>query len=323
MAEEKTNKSDALTVSKESDSVSVPNKTDYTSTSQKNVVYKEIKNILFTIAAALMSSFALWIFVYPAAFAPSGVDGIATMLYKLTGINAGYFSLMINLPLLIVAWFILNKKYVIYTVLFTALSSVALIVLEAVNFYQYISTTDKLLAAIFSGIILGVRTGIMLKMGASSGGVDIVACMVQKKTYGTNVERSITLICYVIILSSYLVYRDLNCILLSIVQMFVFEKGAAFVMKESRNAVEFKIITKHPQEIKNDIICNLKHGATIVESKGMYSGEGSSIVISVINTRQIPEFLKILKNYNDTFVYYSDVVGVKGNFRWFKDDVVK
>lgn len=76
-------------------------------------------------------------------------------------------------------------------------------------------------------------------------------------------------------------------------------------------------------EIKNDIIYVLKHGATIVESKGMFTNEGSSIIISVVNIRQIPEFLKITKKYPDTFVYYSDVTGVNGNFRWFKDDVAK
>lgn len=290
---------------------------------KKTVVYKEIRNVLLTLFAAAISSFALWIFVYPAEFAPSGVDGIATMLYEKTGINAGYFSLLINAPLLIAAWFVLKKKYVIYTVLFTIFSSVILIVLEAVSFYQYTSESDKLLAAIFSGIILGVRTGIMLKMGASSGGIDIIACIVQKKSLGSNVEKIISFICYAIIIFSYVVYKDLNCILLSIVQMFVFEKGAEFIMRESRNAVEFKIVTKHPQEIKEEIIYKLKHGATVVESKGMFTDEGSSIVLSVVNTRQIPDFLKIIKSHPDTFVYYSDVVGVQGNFRWYKDDVAK
>ena len=170
---------------------------------------------------------------------------------------------------------------------------------------------------------MGVRTGIMLKIGASSGGVDVVASMIQKKFAYRNIERIISLICYVIIGASFFVYNDLNSILFSIVQMFVFEKGVAFIMRDTRNAVEFKIVTKNPQAIKDEIIFGLKHGATIIESKGMFTEEGSAIIFSVVNTRQISEFLDIIKKHPDTFAYYTDVSGVRGNFRWMKDDVAK
>ena len=67
----------------------------------------------------------------------------------------------------------------------------------------------------------------------------------------------------------------------------------------------------------------LKHGATRVKSRGMYTDEENSIIFSVINIRQIPEFMEMIRQYPDTFVYYSDVKGVRGNFRWNKDDAAK
>ena len=290
----------------------------------KNINYKkEVLNTLLTVVAAALSAFGLHVFVYPASFAPAGIDGVATMLQEITKFNAGYYSLIFNIPLLIIAWFFLKKKYVVYTVLFTVISSLMLVVLGEVNFYQYHDTGAGLIAAVFSGVMLGVRTGIMLRLGASSGGVDIIASMVQSKRAHGNIEKIITLICYVIIGASYFLYGDLNSILLSIIQMFVFEKASAVLMKETRNAVEFKIVTRNPEEIRNDIIYVLKHGATIIESRGMYTDEGSSMIISVVNIRQIPEFLKITKKYPNTFVYYSDVTGVNGNFRWYKDDIAK
>ena len=91
----------------------------------------------------------------------------------------------------------------------------------------------------------------------------------------------------------------------------------------NRNAVKFEIITKNPERLKDDIICTLKHGATLIKSKGMFTDEDSSMVVSIINTRQVPEFLRLLKRYPNTFVYYTDVTGVNGNFRWHKDDKVK
>lgn len=276
-----------------------------------------------TVLASVISALGLYVFVYPSAFAPSGVDGIATMLQQLTGWNAGYFTVIINLPLLIAAWFLLKRKYVVYTVVFTALSSALLVLLETVEFYQYQGTYERLVAAIISGILLGARTGIMLKIGASSGGIDVVACMVQKKFPYRNIENIISLICYVIMGVSYFVYNDLNCILLAVIQMLIFEKTTGKFLKDNRNAMEFKIITKNPKEIKEEILFNLKHGATVVESKGMFTEDGSAIVFTVVNNRQIPDFLNLMKKHPDTFVYYVEVAGVQGNFRWGKYDIAK
>ncbi len=279
--------------------------------------------LLLTVAASILSAFTLHIFVFANGFAPSGVDGISTMLQKVTGVSAGVFSLAINIPLLIFAFFFINRKYVFYTVLFTVLSSVGMILLRMVGFYQYEAGNEKILAAIFSGLFLGLRTGLMIQIGASTGGVDIIACIFQKRNTYLNIERIISIICYGIILASFFVYRDLNSVLLSIVQMFIFEWGVGLVMKDSRDAVEFRIVTKHPEELKEDIILHLKHGATMMESRGMFTESDSYTIISVVNARQVPEFLNILKKYPDSFVSYSKLLGVRGNFRWRKTDVPK
>lgn len=288
----------------------------------KNNIKKEVVNVLLTVVASVVSALGLHIFVFGNSFAPSGIDGIATMLQEITKINAGIFTFVLNLPLLIAAWFILKRNYVIYTILFTVLASLWVYILGETHFYQYVVETDKVIVAIFSGLLLGARTGIMLRIGASSGGIDIIACIVQNK-FNRDVEKVISFVCYIIIGISYFVYRDLTCILLSVVQMFVFEKTVAFILKDTRNAVKFEIITKEPEKLKEEIIYELKHGATIVQSKGMFTDEQSTIVVAIVNTRQVPEFLQILKKYPDTFVYYTDVTGVNGNFRWRNDEKAK
>ena len=286
----------------------------------KKAIFYEIRMILLTIVGAALSAFGLHIFVYPAGFAPLGIDGIATMLQEVTGMNAGYYSLMFNIPLLLVAWFIIKKRFVIYTLLYTILSSIMLVILETVGFYEFQGTGELIIPAIFSGVILGVRTGLMIKIGASAGGIDIIAAMIQKKRPYLNIERTITLICYVITILSYFVYPNVTSILLSVVQMFIFDKFAGGMLKDSRNAIEVKIVTKEPDAIRNEIIYNLKHSATIVNARGMYSDDESTMIISVINIRQIPEFIDIIKNHPGTFAYYGELMGVKGNFRWKKDD---
>jgi len=294
-------------------------------TNNKKPFFTILGEIFFVLCLSAVSAFCLHVFVYPSNFAPSGVEGIATMIQHKTGFNAGITSLIFNIPLLITAWFVLKKKYVIYTLIFNLTSSALIILLSEVDFYQYTdNAADGLVAALFSGIILGVRTGLMLRLGASTGGVDIPAGMIQKKMPHLNTERIISIICYITIVFSFFVYDgNVTSVLLSFVQMFIFDKFAGFMMKDRRNAVEVKIITKEPEKIKNDIMCNLKHGATVLEGRGMYTDGVSSVIISVINIRQIPEFHDIMKNHPEAFAYYGELMGVKGNFRWKRDDAVK
>lgn len=285
---------------------------------------KILKDFIIIVMSSFISSFALYYFVFPADFAPTGIDGIATMMQELLKINAGYFSLILNAPLLIASFFILSKKYAIYTVIYTLVSSGLLVLFaDIIKLPQYNADNNVILAAIFSGVLLGARTGFMVKIGASSGGVDVVASMIQKNNPYVNIERYITVLCCIIIGSSFFVYQQVDSILLSVIQIVVFEKSMEIVMKNIRNAVEFKIITDKPDLLKDEIIQNLKHGATIVESKGMFTGNQKTIIFCVVNTRQVPEFMNLLKKYDNLFVYCSDVSSVNGNFRWHKEDVAK
>jgi len=282
-----------------------------------------IKFTLITIGAAIVSALAMHVFIYPADFVPLGLEAIVTMLQDITKINAGWFNLLFNLPLIILALIKLKKSYAIFTLLFTFVSSGFLILFETINFPQYVHPNERLLASIFAGMMLGVRTGLMMRIGSSTGGVDIIAKMINPKFPHVNTERIISIFCAIVICLSYFCYQDFNCILLGFVQMFISEKATTFLMKDNREAVKIEIVTKEPEKIRDDIITNLRHSATIINSKGMFSGEQNSIVVVILNLYQMADFISIIKKYPDVFVYYHEVKGVKGNFRRFKDEEVK
>ncbi len=276
---------------------------------------------LFTIFASLVSAVALHVFVYPANFVPLGLEAIVTLLYALfPKINSGIFNLALNAPLVIFAWFMLDKKYVIYTMLFTLLSSLMLLLLGGISFPQYQAPDGRIISAIFAGVMLGVRTGVMLKINASTGGVDIIACTVQKKMPYINVERIISFLCVAIIGISYFVYKDFNCILLGLVQLFISEKTTSFIMRDSREALEVKIVTNNPDELYSFLVDKLGHSATIVNSYGLYLHQANYIVFTIINRRQLSEIINISKQYPNTFIYYNEVCGVYGKFRKRRED---
>lgn len=283
---------------------------------------KKITDVLIIIFAAFLSAVGLHTFIHPAGFAAVGVDGIAIMLQDITGIGMGYISLLINIPLLIAAWFILSKKYVIYTLAFIITSSAMLIIADKIAFYEYFSAGNLWISVIVSGILHGVRTGLMIKNGGSAGGVDIIACIIQKRKPYLNIENSILGICYLICFMTFLVYHNIESVIMSVIHLMVFNAAMAYVMKPTRNAVKVTIITDNPNKIKNEILTELKHGATIVPCRGVYSEKSKSMIISIINIRQMNELLKIAQRHRNTFIYYDDINGVWGNFRWNKDDPV-
>lgn len=252
----------------------------------KKQVGKIAFELLVIILAGVLSALGLYVFVYPTAFAPSGVDGLVTILHSLTAWNAGLLTLLFNAPLLLFAFFTLKRKYVIYTVLYTLFSSAALSVLEAVSFYQYHTDTDRWIPVVFSGIILGIRTGLMLKIGGSSGGVDVIGSAIQQRRPHINVETPITLLSLISVALSFFVYNhDVTCILLSAVQICVSNWTISAVLKSTRNTIEAKIITPNPQEFAEEITKQLKHGATVVPCSGMFTGEEKSMIVTVNNIR--------------------------------------
>jgi uncharacterized membrane-anchored protein YitT (DUF2179 family) len=201
--------------------------------------------------------------------------------------------------------------------------------LERLHFFVFIPTGltaaeavgYRLLAAIFSGVMLGICVGIMLKLGYSSGGVDVIACLAHKWKPHVNVERIISICAYIIVGVSYFVYWDLTSILLSVVQIFASEQTIAAILRRERYAIEVKVITKEPEKIQEEILYKHKHSATIIASQGMYSKEKNFMVVSVMNSRDIPEFMNTMKKHPDTFVYFSDGVRVQGEFHFTEEKI--
>ena len=284
----------------------------------------ELTSVFMLVCAAVVSFVSVHVFVVPSNFAPSGIEGISMILYEITGVNIGWFKLAFNIPLLVLAWVCLNKRYVIYVIAFVLFDAVGVILLEKIDFYTFIPAGltsgeemgYRLISSMVAGVALGICTGLTLKIGCSTGGVDIVACLVNQKKPNFHVERIISIICYAVILCSYFVYRDLTSILLSCIQIFVFEWTAASLLRKDRYALEVKIITKDPEAIRDEILYKYRHSATILNATGMYTGEAYSMVITVLDGRNMQNFMSSMKAHPDTFIYFSDGVKVQGEYHF-------
>ena len=277
----------------------------------------------FVIAAvAMLAALNYELFVFPNAFAPSGLNGICTMIQYVSGISVGYLSLLINIPLAMIVYLKVSKPIAARSMVYVVVFSVGLLIFDKVDLsafaYSTANGTSHILGPLTAGLIMGYIYAILMKASAYTGGTDFVAAIIHNK----NPEKSVYGLSFVmnalVAVSSYFVYDfKMEPVLLCILYSFATSTMAERFLKNGRSAVRFEIVTNYPDEISREIISKLHHTATVFPAKGMYNGKEVDIVMCVVNNSQMGILSQIVKNYPHTFAIMSQVTEVVGNFRHY------
>ena len=283
----------------------------------------EYKTLILFPLFALGMAFSYKLFIFPNQFAPAGVGGIATMVQHVFKFNAGYLNLLINLPILCIAWKLVNREFVIKTLLFTLCFSGGLMVLDLFDFsrfvYQTENGTSKILAPVAAAAVNGALYGFCLRCHGSSGGTDVVSFCIRHYHPEYNVTWITFTINAVIAGTSYFVYGyKFEPVICCIVYCFVVTMMGNKVLQGSKSALKFEIITQHPKELADDLMKNLNRGVTLLSAEGGYTHQQKSLVICIVNKHQIADIQAIIGKYPGSFAYITQVSETLGNFRKIK-----
>jgi len=265
------------------------------------------------------------LFVFPNQFAPSGLNGICTMVQHITGISVGYLSLLINVPLAIWCYLEVSKPVALRSMVYVITFSVGLLILDHVDLspfaYATENGTSKILGPLVAGIIQGYVYSILIKASAYSGGTDFISAIVHKRNPNKSVLGfSFTLNVFIAI-GSYFVYDyQMEPVILCILYSFMSSTVGERLMKSGREAICFEIITDYPNEISQELIQKLHHTTTLIPAKGMYSGRETNMLICVVNKTQAAAVSRIVRKYPRTFAVMDPVSEVMGNFRDLNQD---
>ena len=289
----------------------------------KSGLVADIGKFFVIIALAFVGALNFQIFVFNNQFAPSGINGIATMVQYLFGISVGYLSLIINIPLCIAAFFIVDRMYAVKSFVYTAAMSLFLILLRAkvidVNRFEYTSDNSIVLAPIAAGIIAGFSFFCVVKLGGSTGGTDVIGAIVHHYRSETNLVWTIFCLNAVTAFISYFVYDfKIEPVICCLIYIFASSRVSDSVIKSGRQCIKFEIVSPHAEEISERIVNEIKHTATEVDVTGMYSHNQSKMLICIINKWQVAQLRKILQDYPNTFAYETLVNETFGNFKNIK-----
>ena len=283
---------------------------------------KRVWTYLAIAAVAMLAALNYELFVFPNAFAPSGLNGICTMIQYVSGVSVGYLSLLINIPLALIVYFKVSKPIAVRSMVYVVVFSVGLLILDKVDLtpfaYSTANGTSHILGPLTAGLIMGYIYAILMKASAYTGGTDFVAAIIHAK----NPEKSVYGLSFfmnaLVAVSSYFVYDfKMEPVLLCILYSFASTNMAERFLKNGRSAVRFEIITNYPEQISKEIIDKLHHTATVFPAKGMYNGKEVDIVMCVVNNSQMAALSQIVQRYPHTFAIMSQVNEVMGNFRHY------
>ena len=284
---------------------------------------KKVLTYLFIVAIATVYALSYQLFVFPNKFAPAGLSGICTMIQYVLDINVGYLSLMINIPLAIWVYFSVSKPLALRSMTFVVVFSLSLVVLEHVDLstFAYSGESSRVLGPLVGGIINGACYSQLLKASAYTGGTDFIAALIHKNHPEKSIFGLIFIMNAMVAVASYFVYDyKMEPVILCILYSFASSTLSERVTKSGRTAVRCEIITDRPQEISDAIIGKLRHSATLIPAKGMYSGRETNVLICVVNKTQVAALSSIIRSFPNTFAVFSQANEVMGNFLKLDED---
>jgi uncharacterized membrane-anchored protein YitT (DUF2179 family) len=275
------------------------------------------------IISAMLGALNYEIFVFPNNFAPAGLNGFLTIIRHLTGFGFGYLYLILNIPLLLVAFKVLKRHFAVYTFVYVIVFALTSLLLKDIDItrYAFVATDggERIMAAIAAGVFNGAFYSATLRVGGSTGGMDIVAAFINHSKPEFSLVWIIFLINVIVALMSFFAYgMNYVPVILCIVYSFVTSRVSDTSLKGSKSAAKFEVVTSQPDELASELMAKLHHGCTVVPAKGMYSHTDKSLLICVVNNMQISDFERVISKYHDTFVVVSSVAGTYGNFKKIK-----
>lgn len=289
-----------------------------------NTKAKMVLDYLIVTVIAVLGALNFQVFVFPNNFAPSGLNGILTIIRHVFGINFGMLYLFLNIPLLVVAFLVLrSKKYAIATFIYVVVFSVSSILLRNLDLSKLMFSGgdggERIMAAVAAGVFSGFNYSVAIRLGGCTGGLDIVAALVIHKKPSINLVWLVFGINVGVATLSFFAYgMDYAPVILCIIYSFVTSRIGDLILKGARTAAKFEIITSNPEELSQALMSQLHHGCTVLPARGMYSHTDKSLLICVVNRRQIADFERVLRNFEDTFVVVTPVTRTYGNFKHIK-----
>ena len=280
-----------------------------------------LRDYLQMLLGTVIYTIGYTVFLLPYKIVSGGVTGISTVIYYLTGFNAGNTYLIINVALLLLAMRVLGWRYLVRTIIVTLLVSSAISVMQAqltevaadgTQTLMHILGDQKFMACVIGAFFEGLGLATIFLAGGSTGGTDIIASAINKY-WNISLGRLLLMLDIVIIGGSYFISRDIETMVVGYLAMFISLNFLDYVINSARQSVQFIIISDRYEEIAEEVNTRLERGVTVLYGEGFYSKAKRQVLLILAKKHESRNIFMLIKRLDPrAFVSMSNVEGVFG-----------
>ena len=271
---------------------------------------KILKSAVPVVVGNMLYALLVKLFLLPAGLVTGGTTGLALIAEQLWQIPISGFVFAFNVVMLIIGWLVLGKAFALTTI---ASSILYPFFLEVCNwvFGDLVLTTDTVLCTVFFGIGIGVALGMVIRSGASTGGMDIPP-LVLNKLFKIPVSVGLYAFDFAILLAQ-LFFRPAEKVLYGIVMTLIYTTVIDKMLLLGQSRTELKIVSSKSRQISDAIMHQVDRGVTLLHGQGGYLGNETELVLTVISNRELIKVEKLIHQIDpECFMVVSRISEVRG-----------
>lgn len=277
----------------------------------KNNAARRLTTALAVIVGNFLYALSVKVFLLPTGLITGGTTGLAMVVNRLTGLPVSAFVMVFNILMLLLGWVLLGRAFVLSTI---ASSLLYPAFLEIIGWFigDFVLTDDLLLNTIFFGLGIGVSLGIVIRAGASTGGLDI-PMLALKKYLRIPVSVSMYVIDFCILLLQIAFGASVDAALYGIVLAIIYTVMLDKMLLLGTSRTEIKIISGRAREISTAILSQVDRGVTLLHGEGGYLHNDTEVVMSIISSRELIKLERLVHEIDpECFMVVSKVTEVHG-----------
>ena len=264
-------------------------------------------NCLLMTLGSFVCAVAINGILIPKHFLSGGFTGLCLIVYYwYDAIDLGWLYLLLNVPLFVIGWVRISRKFFLYSLFGMGVFSLALLVTK-VN----IEVHDQMLAAILAGIISGIGSGVILRSYGSAGGLDIIAIFLNQK-YSIRLGRTILAFNVVILLACAILF-GVDLALYTLVYIFVATYLIDLVLVGINQRKTVFVISDNARSIADEILKEMHRGVTFFKGEGAYTRAQRDVLYTAVTMRELTRLKDLIFSIDrEAFVVVNDTKEVIG-----------
>lgn len=272
-------------------------------------IKEQLKELIMIILGCLIMALGTAFFLLPNQLSSGGFAGITTITYYLFNLPMGTVMILLNSPLFIIALIKLGKRFFVKAIIGTGMLSMFLNLFEGANAL----TSDRLLASIYGGIIIGIGTAIILRTNASTGGSELLGNIIVKFKPTARTSNMIILIDTIVVALNVIFFKEIEVGLYSAIVIYLVGQMIDIIFEGTNFTKMIFIVSNKYKEISKEIGENIERGSTGIYARGMYHEEDRMLLWCVASRREIAQIREIATKIDQkAFIVISNAREVYG-----------